>query len=123
MTTQEKMVAGHLPPSTAQAILGDVDASVTATGSTSQSGSYGIKASLTQVTTCSSGNGVRLPAANPGDEFVIANWSTGQTCLLYPPSGGKINGGSSDASVNIATAKTARAKCIDNLNYAVVVGA
>lgn len=123
MTTAEKLVLAKIPAEQANAIVGDVDGSVTSTGSTSQANSYAIRAAVTQVTTNASGGGVRLPAANKGDSFDIANWTTGNNLLLYPPTGGKLNGGSANASLTIATAKSARAVCVNTVDYSVVVGA
>lgn len=102
---------------------GDLDNTVTATGSTSQANSYPISKSFTVVTTTGANTGVRLPSfLNVGDECVIAN-NGASTLFVYPPVGGIINGGSSNAKVDIATLKCGRFKCIDSLNFVAIVGA
>lgn len=102
---------------------GDVDNTVTATGSSSQANSYAITKAFTVVTTTAANTGVRLPSfLTAGDEGVIQN-NGASTLFVYPPVGGVINGGSANAKVDVATLKGARFKCIDALNFAVIVGA
>lgn len=106
----------------AQAMTGgtDRDLTVTATGSTSQSGSYLLRASITEVTVCSAGNGVRLPAdAIPGDEFLIFN-NTTAVCLLYPPTSSTLNTQASNASLTIAAGGVVRVKAVKPTEFAVV---
>ena len=117
------MIHAGLPTLTAQTILGgnDIDLVVTATGSTSQANSYAIRAAVTEITTAASASGVRLPAdANPGDSFIICNKGA-NTCLLYPPSGGTINGGSTNAAINITAALTVMVKTLTPLNFVAIV--
>lgn len=123
MTTADKIMSAGLPATTARAIVGDVELAVTATGSSSQADSYAIKATHTEGTAGAGNTGYRLPAANKGDTFTILNSSTGNTHIVYPPVGGTLNGGSTNAGLNIATAKAALCVCLGNLNYSVIVGA
>lgn len=102
---------------------GTVSNTQTATGSTSQANSFAITDDVTIFTTAASGTGARLPLAgspgegpNAGDIFFIANLD-GNTLLIYPPTGGVINGGSSNASINLTTKKSGLFICIDGTNY------
>ena len=123
MATADKIMKAGVPAVTARAIVGDVELAVTATGSSSQANSYAIRAVHTQGTAGAGNTGYRLPAANRGDTFTIANWSTGNTHIIYPPVGGVLNGGSANAGLNLATAKSALCVCLGNLDYSVIVGA
>ncbi len=114
-----------LSPSTAQAVTGFCDIGVTATGSNSQANSYAIVATNTFVSTAAANTGVRLQTSqSPGDGGFIYNGGA-STLHIYPPSGGKINGGSTDAASDITTLKSALWMCISNdgLNFAVLKGA
>jgi hypothetical protein len=114
---------GMAPALATHSCEGDVDNTVTATGSTSQANSYAITKPFTIFTTVGANTGGRLPSfLTAGDEGVIQN-NGASTLFLYPPVGGIINGGSSNAKVDVATLKGARFKCIDSLNFAVIVGA
>lgn len=82
----------------ASTILGgsDQDLAVTAAGTTSQANSYALKSGLTTIATCAINNGVVLPTdCSNGDSFVVCNKGANQ-CLLYPPSGGQLNGQAAD---------------------------
>lgn len=67
----------------------------------------------------SSGAGVRLPAANAGDEFVISNGGS-NALKLYPPSGAAINGLGANASVSIPANGLARVFCFSPTIYSVI---
>lgn len=112
-----------IAPLAAQNVVGEIDNTVTATGSTSQANSYLIRAPFTVVTTTGANSGVRLPATlSAGDECYIAN-NGASTLFVYPPVGGKLNAGTTDAKVDVATLKGALVKCIDVLNFSIIVGA
>lgn len=67
--------------------------------------------------TVASGTGAILPQA-PGVDAVIFIANRGANTLkVYPPLAGKINGGTTDASVNLAAAATARYKSDRAGNY------
>jgi hypothetical protein len=82
----------------AQAIVGLVQ-STTLAGSSATDAQ---KINATNVLFTSGSGGAILPASDPGDTFRIKNES-GNTCTLYPPTGGTINGAS---SLSMATAKS-----------------
>ena len=73
---------------------------------------------IENITTCAAAAGVRLPA-KAGYWKLISNTVTGNACLLYPPSGGVINAGATDAALSLAaktgaicfTASTTVAQC------------
>lgn len=122
MATADKIMGAGVPAETALAIVGDVEEDVTATGASSQANSYAIRASHTQGTGGAGNTGYRLPVAGRGDTFTIVN-ETGNTHLIYPPTGGTLNGGSTNASVSLATLKAALCVCLNTVDYLVVVGA
>lgn len=102
----------------ARNVVGTVDNTLTATGSTSQANSYAVTADISIFTTAAANTGARLPlGANAGDSFWIANYDT-NTLLIYPPTGGKINNGSANASANLTTLKSVLCVSIDGTNYA-----
>lgn len=102
----------------ARNVVGTVDNTLTATGSTSQANSYAVTADISIFTTAAANTGARLPlGSNAGDSFWIANYDT-NTLLIYPPTGGKINNGSSNASANLTTLKSVLCVSIDGTNYA-----
>lgn len=124
MAWKNLLTGSGLASLAAQEITGaDADNSVTSTGSTSQANSYAIRKPFTIVTTTGANTGVRLPSfLSAGDEGFIQN-NGAQTLFVYPPVGGKINAGSTDAKVDCGTLKGAFYKCIDNLNFCVQIGA
>lgn len=121
MTTADKLVKGGISAETAKVIIGDVDSGVTATGSSSQSDSYAVRAHLTDVSGGGATTGVRLPAANGGDNFTICNRSA-SNCLVYPPTGGKLNDGSANAAITLADNESATFHCINTIDYMAVIG-
>lgn len=111
------MQGAHLAALEAVLSVGEVDASVTATGSSSQANSYGIVKDNTYVTAGGAGTGVRLPLdisnggfAQAGDNCIISNQS-GNAVLIYPPVGGSINSLTQNASLSLSNTKTAQCIC------------
>jgi len=125
MTKVATLVGSGVAPSAAQAVVGFTDIGVTAAGTNSQANSYAIQYSNTFVSTAAANSGVRLPTgASPGDSFFIYNGGA-STMHIYPPTGGAINGGSTNAAYDIATLTAVKGCCIsgDGLNFAFVKGA
>lgn len=124
MAFKSRLTGSGLAPLQATEIAGaDIDNTVTATGSTSQANSYLILKPFTVFTTTAANTGARLPAVlTAGDDGFIQN-NGASTLFVYPPVGGKINNGTTDAKVDVATLKGAYFKCIDVLNFCVQVGA
>lgn len=123
MPIQRNMCGVGIVPGAAQHIAGDVDASVTATGSTSQANSYLVRKAITLVTVTAAATGVRLPASlNAGDSGVVSNLGA-ETLFVYPPTGGAINAGSDNAKVDVATVKSCIWVAHGNDDFTVIVGA
>lgn len=125
MTRVATLVGTGVPPSAAQAMCGFVDIGVTASGTNSQANSYLIQYSNTFVSTAGANSGLRLPTgASPGDSFFIYNGGA-STMHVYPPVGGAINGGATDAAYDLATLTAVKGCCIsaNGLNFAFVKGA
>lgn len=123
MPFQVNVMGSGVPAGTAIAIGGRVETGVTATGSTSQANSYAITREITVVSTTAANTGVRLPSnLSAGDSGRIQN-NGASTLFCYPPVGGSINGGSTNAKVDIATLKGADFVSVNGLDFSVVVGA
>lgn len=116
-----EMMAAGVSAETSKAIIGNVDSGVTATGSSSQANSYAIRAAFTQVTGGGATTGVRLPAMNPSEERFICNQS-GSNCLVYPPTGGKLNDGAANAALTLADNESMIAKCINTVDFGCLIG-
>lgn len=103
--------------------MGTVANTLTATGSSSQANSFAVADDVSIFTTAAGNSGARLPATSAaGDAFVISNYDT-NTMLIYPPTGGKLNAGSANASVNLTTLKSALCISIDGTNFIVILSA
>jgi hypothetical protein len=100
----------------AQNVAGTVTSSLTATGSTSQANSLLITDAINNVTAGAAATGVRLPSGEAGDSMVIGNSKT-DTLFVYPPVGGKINGGTTDAKIDVLTVNAAICVCINGLDW------
>lgn len=93
-----------------QAILGNVTVvNLTSAGATTAQGSYVAPSDVLVITAASGHTAVTLPdpyllGMVPGDYFVFINAST-TTGVIFPPTGGTINGGSANASVNCTASK------------------
>lgn len=107
----------------AQTIAGRVVTGLTATGSSSQADSLAVYSEINVVTTTAANTGGRLPSNfSAGDSMIVHN-NGASTLFIYPPVGGKINGGSANAKVDAATLKGALCTSINGLDFSVIVGA
>ena len=89
----------------AQAIVGFVTKAAAATAA-AQGGQL-LPTSIVEYATSTINYGPTLPAdAAPGDKYWVGNTSA-NTIKVWPASGFKINGGSADAALSIATLKSA----------------
>jgi hypothetical protein len=101
MCVQKKLSGSGFAPLQVTNIIGDVDPAVTALGTTAAT-AYPIGACNTLVTTAAAGTGVILPPGTTGapnftglfDEYCVAN-AGANAVLIYPPTGGTINGAAS----------------------------
>jgi hypothetical protein len=75
------------------------------------------------ITTAAASTGAILPSSlSIGDQMVVVNGGA-NSITLFPPVGGKLNNGTANAGLTVASTKAAHVFCIDNLNFAVVVSA
>lgn len=122
MTRQANLVGVGIAAPAVPYVVGTVSNTQTASGSSSQANSFAIVNDVTIFTSAPSNSGARLPSTSgPGDNFIIANGDT-NTMIIYPPVGGKLNFGTTNAGVNLTTLKSAECVCIDNLNFLVMLG-
>jgi hypothetical protein len=103
MALASRLTVAGISAVQAAAIQGTVESAATATGSTSQTGSYPLKADITYFTTGGAGTGALLPSMNSGDSMTVFN-GTATAILLYPPVGAALNKLSANASYSIAAA-------------------
>lgn len=102
------------PIATTNALLGYVTSVslITAAATTAQNG-FKAPSDVIIVTAANAGNtAITVPDPflqnwNPGDFYDFINATT-QACVIFPPTGGVINGGSANASVPLAANKSVR---------------
>ena len=94
---------------------------VAAAGS-GQSDAALIGANVSIVTGATGSNGVVLRKAKSNYAGVIYSSAATNALLVYPPSGGTINGGSTDASVSLTAKKPAIFYAIGPLDFIVNAG-
>jgi len=111
-----------LPPLTQQQ-LGWTKASITAAGSTSANATACGAGANFFVMTATGSDGIRMNSAVPLlTEIVVANTS-GSNGVVYPPTGGKVNGGSTDAGETIGTTTVQIWWRISNTDWVASLGA
>lgn len=104
--------------SMALSVVGSISQTFTAAGTT-QATATAISAVKTFVDSAANGSGAILPSGlQPSDEGVVCNGTT-VNVYLYPPVGGKINGGTTNMPVMIATNRAVIYTCIDGTNFMV----
>lgn len=86
------------------AIVGDVANNLTALGST-QGTALKLSAVNSIVTTAAASTGVQLMTMGPGDTVTIANLGA-NALLVYPITGGTIQGAAANAGFSVPTLKT-----------------
>jgi len=109
MALSTELVGAGVPPGTAQ-VMGGIPTAVTATSSSTQTSAVQLNAGLNRVT---GSDGVRLPAAQPGDSVIVIN-DTGSSIKVWPPVGAAI--GVPGTSFGSATSNAAYTQTL----YAVV---
>jgi hypothetical protein len=100
------------------AICGDVQAAVTAAGS-SATDALSVSAVVVRSATTASGTGVKLPAPEAGAMMVVRN-DGAETLTVYPPTGSTIDGA---ASVTIVAAKASLFFGTSNTTWVTLAGA
>lgn len=123
MTITSNLMGTGAPAALARAIVGGWTTTEVGAGTTQATATLLSRSSNHYIATAANNSGVVLPPGTtatdklqPGDVMVIFNADV-NTLLLYPPLGGKINNGSVNASVSIATVTGVEANCIDGLNF------
>jgi hypothetical protein len=89
----------------AKAFIGSKNLAVTAAGSSSQANSTELTAAVNVVTTGGANTGVKPSANIPVDSEMRIYNAVGNAILVYPPSGGEINGLGADAAATLAQDK------------------
>lgn len=105
MARIQPLMASGTPPLQAVNIVGDVSASLTATGST-QATALLLGSANNLVGVCTTSKGVQLPVSAPGDAIYVYNQGA-QTCSVYGQTGESIGAGSANAAFSVATNKGA----------------
>jgi hypothetical protein len=118
MAFAARVARGGLSPLAVQALLQDRALTVSAAGAT-QATATALAAAFNVVTTCVLGaDGVLISSsAEPGDDVTVSN-ATSVTLYAYPPSGGAINGGTTNAPVAIAPNRAAIFKYVTTTTLA-----
>jgi hypothetical protein len=84
---------------------GSKNLAVTAAGSSSQADSTVLTAAVNLVTTGGANTGVKPADTIPVDSSIQIYNAVGNTILVYPPSGGEINGLGANAAASLAQDK------------------
>jgi hypothetical protein len=98
---------------------------VSAAGTSSQANSTAIAAGteLVKVTTAAANSGVRLAVPGGVNDMVVVINAGANACLLFPATGGTINGLAANASISIAVGKVAFCMAINATDWVVNVSA
>jgi hypothetical protein len=102
-------------------VTGTAATGLTATGAT-QATALPLVDDVNRITTTALSTGVIVPAMQAGDNVCIANHGA-NALLVYPPLGGTIGNGATNAGVSVPLNKSADVHCIDPLTYSIIVGA
>lgn len=92
------------------ALNGTQSATTFAAAGTTQGTATSITAASTYVGTAAASSGVVLPSSQPGDEFLIYNGGA-NALTVYPHSGGKVNGLSTNTGFLLGTNTAVRCYC------------
>jgi len=116
MAIKSELMARGFSAGQAESVVGIVANTLTAAGS-SQATALAIGADINIFTTTASSTGAILPSTlGAGDSMTVVNHGA-NTLSVYPPVGGKIANGSTNAAFSVAATKAATFTCIDNLNF------
>lgn len=127
MTIKSNVSHLGVAPLTAAAVVGGVSTTAAGAGTTRTDATLLPLASNHWITTAASNSGVILPPGNgtgdgmqAGDYMRIYNDSA-NTLLLYPPTGGQLNGGTvSTGTVSVPTKTSVEAVSLNGLAFAVM---
>jgi hypothetical protein len=123
MTTVRNLMGTGVSALSAQATAtGLLTNSLTAAGST-QGTALAMPSDYLVFTTVAASTGTILPAnCVSGDWYTVVNHGA-NALLVYPPTGGKIANGSTNAGLSVGAGKTCQVMCIDPLTFAASVSA
>lgn len=123
MTFKQHCMGSGMAAQAAAAAVGGVNTSVVGAGTTQATAALLPFSSVVVVPTAANNSGVILPPGNgTGDSMAAGDWimvynGDVNTLLLYPPVGGKLNDGTVNASVSIATKTSLMMFSIDGLKF------
>lgn len=110
------MLHAGLSPLATREVAGNGQYGQTAAGTNSAT-AFPLLTQQTEFTTTGSGTGARLRGdLGPGESQLVFNGGS-NALLVYPPTGGKINAGTTDAGFSVGVGKSAEFFCLDNLNF------
>ena len=105
MPSAAELIGLGTPPKLA-GLSGNLPSAKTGSG-TAQTGATAITTNFTVLTTSGGSTAFLLPTVPAGSGPYIVSNPSATTALIYPPSGGSIQGGSADASFSVAQIKPA----------------
>ena len=121
MTVTKNLLGSGVPGLTADAITGFPSLAQTATGASQ--GALALPTDFVVYTTSTAANGPTLPATTAsGDSFLVAN-NTANSINVWPPVGGAIGTGSTNAALAVGAGKTAVFYSLGNGNFVAVLSA
>lgn len=110
---------------TCQASLGIPTSGLTATGN-AQGNALPLPSDFNVFTTVAASTGAILPASGPNvnitDSYIVVNHGA-NALSVYPPSGGKVANGATNAALSVAAGKTAWFLNLGSNNWAASVSA
>jgi len=122
MPIRQRLTGAGDPPLLAQNTTGNVADGLTALGST-QATALLITEEANVFTTVAAATGAILRGdLGPGDEQEVANYGA-NALLVYPPIGGTIQNGATNAGFSVAANKTARFRSRNGLNFTAILSA
>ncbi len=126
MTTQSNLIGTGTPALRAQAMVGLFSNNLTALGA-SQGTALALPSDFNVVTTAAASTGAILPicgstgnAVQPPDSITVINHGA-NPLTVYPPVGGKVANGATNAGLAIPATKTAVFNCVGVLLYSVAL--
>ena len=108
MALAARMMGGGLSSGQAQAVNGDVNAAVSAAGTT-QATATTLKSGICVITTAAASSGVILTNGQIGDEYDILNLGA-NAVTVYPPTSGQVNALSANTGFTLATNTAVKVK-------------
>lgn len=124
MTIRANAMGLGTPSGPAGSLIGGVNTATAGAGTSSQANATLLPMTSNHVvSTGASNSGVILPPGTgttqgmvAGDYMTVVNY-TGNTLIVYPPTGGKLNNGSANSGVSLTNGKVAQFTCIDGTSF------